>query len=515
MISLLVVLAATANIGVAWGQQTDPQPLPSDQSALPVLAQYGTAPSQAAGLAILDRALALLPQPTAFRGQVVCTRAALLDAMERPTESRAGYDQCRQLRPDDPNVLIPIALDESTHQRPVEAARLLMHAAAQHASGLDAVDPGTMGTIDRRLRYIDQGSVANDLIAGLVAAGYPRNDPSTLSRYTTIAIVNRLRAADTAGATQLLPTILSPSDGIAMLIDRKFAPIWPAIEQWAGSDLSVQRRALLSATRAAFEISNTDEARLRFADALVETGHDREAIDLIEEWLLTPATPDTAWDRNMAIMHQGRWLAEQGKHAEAIKRMRAALNVPAPLAVGSENITPNLVRHLLFVRDYAGAIDVLDHHMPTSDHVESPATMGYFVALRACALEGLGKHAKAVAEHQRLDALYRGNLGAQNLAVACLGSVEEQAHWWLKRVQQQDHTETLVSLAAARYAKANHLPPVSLEDDMLRRIENRPDIRRVYLELGRDLPERYAPGLDDFRAAPLPPRRTPAPVSAT
>ena len=108
-----------------------------------------------------------------------------------------------------------------------------------------------------------------------------------------------------------------------------------------------------------------------------------------------------------------------------------------------------------------------------------------------------------------------GNLGAQNLAVACLGSVEEQAQWWLKRVQQQDHTDTLVSLAAARYAKANHLPPVSLEDAMLRRIENRPDIRRVYLELGRDLPERYAPGLDDFRAAPLPPRRTPAPVSAT
>ena len=513
LVSIALLAATSASVSPA--QVTDTPPAASEMPAMAILQQVANAPTDTARLELVDRALVLLVQPTAFRGQILCARAALLEQMDRSTEARAGFDQCRLLRPNDPNVLLPIAFDESRRQRPVEAARLLIRAASLRAAALDGVDSDLIATILRQLYYAKQDDVANELVTTLVSAGYPRDNPVVLSDYVRIAILSRLRAGDTAGATQLLPSILSPGVGIGMLIDRQFAPIWPAIEQWAGDDLSIQRRALVSAARAAFETSGSAAARNRYAAALVETGHRDDAIDLIDQWLSTSYTPDEAWDRNRAILQQGRWLAGQGQRAEGIKRMRAALERPPGANAGTENIVPNLIRQMLLARDYAGAMDLLDHRTPDAAHMESPAAMGYFVSLRACALEGLSKHTQAVAELNRVRTQYAGVAGAQGAAIACVGSIDEQAQWWLQKVREKDHTATLTNLAAARYAKANKLPADSIEEIMLQRIENRPDVRQAYLENARDLPERYAPGLDDFNTAPLPPRRTAAPLSAT
>ncbi|WP_010183254.1 hypothetical protein [Sphingomonas sp. PAMC 26605] len=489
----------------ACAQQTDPPPLPSEEPALAVLNTLTTIPGDAARLAVVDRALALLPQPTLLRGKVLCGRAELLSNMDRADEARVALDQCHRLRPDDPNVLVAIAFDESRRKRPAEAAHLIVRAAAAKASALDAIDVESMATIFRQLSYAGQPDLGDAMIDALVGAGYPHDNAIAFSAFAETAIRHRLHKADIAPATQLLPSVLSPRSGIEMLIDRQFSAIWPEIERWAGDDLSVQRRAALANARATFEASGTSDASLAYAQALTLTGHRSEAIALIDEWFVADTAPDDQWDRSMAVVKQGRWLAEQGDRAEGIKRMRAALDVPAKANSGIENIVPNLVLQLILAHDYAAAIATLDRYPPTPATLESPAAAGYSIALRACALEGLGKHDPATDLLKRLRTVYPTAKAAESYAVTCVASIEEQAQYWISTARDPDtRSGALVSLEAARYRAKRALPALSLDEQMLRRIAGRADVQRTFAELGRPLPQAYTPALDDFNGVPQP-----------
>ena len=516
---MIIYRIVAAGIGLValsaplYAQLAEPAPLVAEQPALTVLNQLGAAPNDAARLILFDRALALLPQPTPLRGHVLCGRAAVLGQLHRDDEARLGFDQCRQLLPDEPNVLLPIAFDESHRQRPVEAAQLIIRAAKLKASALDQIDADSMATVLRQLAYAGKGDLADTMIDALVGAGYPRDNPGVFSHYTQTAILYRLRTGDAATATQLLPSVLSPHAGVAMLVDRRYAPIWPAIGQWAGNDLSVQRGALLAAARATFETSETPETRLAYAQALVDTGHRGEAITLIEQWLQTDAANTDMWVRSMAVLKQGRWLAEEGERAEGIRRMRAAVDAPAQPESGIENIVPNLVMQLLLAQDFGGAIAMLDRHPPSADTLESPVAAGYFVALRACALQGLGKHDQAAAQLARLRSVYPTAKTAGDYAVACVAPIDEQAARWIATVRDPDtRNDALVALETARYRAKQGLPALTLTEQMLRRIESRADVRRSFTEFGRPLPDSYAPALDDFNVRPAATPRGPSPT---
>ncbi|MGY2733490.1 hypothetical protein [Sphingomonas sp. UYP23] len=494
-------------------QQVEQPPLVAEQPALAVLNQLGGAPSDTARLVLLDRALTLLPQPTTLRGHVLCGRAALLSQLHREDEARVGFDQCRQLLPDDPNVLLPIAFDESRRKRPVEAAELTIRAARLKAPGLDHIDADVMATVLRQLAYVGKGDLGETMIDALVAAGYPRDNPVAFSQYAQTAILYRLRSGDWATATQLLPSVLSPRAGVAMLVDRRYAPIWPAIAGWAGTDLAVQRSALLAGARATFEMHETPETRLAYAQALVDTGHRGEAIALIDQWLHTEIAAEKMWVRSMALLRMGRWLAEQGERAEGIRRMRAAVDAPEQLESGIENIVPNLVMQVLLAQDFTGAIELLDRHPPTADKLESPVAAGYFVALRACALQGLGKQDQAKAQLKRLQTVYPSAKAAEDYAVACVAPIDDQARHWIRAARDPDmRTEALVALETARYRAKKGLPALSLTEQMLRRIAPRADVQRTFAEFGRPLPSSYAPALDDFHVAPADMPRGPSPT---
>lgn len=510
---LLLASAAVFALASPLGAQQITQPTPAEEPALAVLNQLAGAPSDAARLVLFDRALTLLPQPTPLRGHVLCGRAALLSGLHREDEARAGFDQCLQLLPDDPDVLLGIASYQTIQKRPVDAAQLIIRAARLKAPGVDHIDTDVMASLLRQLTYAGKSDLGDTMIDALVAAGYPRDNPGVFSHYVRTAILYRLRIGDVAAATQLLPSVLSPHAGIEMLIDRRYAPLWSEIAAWAGSDLSIQRGALLAAARASFEMRETAETRLAYAQALVDTGHRDEAITLIDAWLHTDDASKDMWVRSMAVLKQGRWLAEQGERSEGIRRMRAAVDAPEQSDSGVENIVPNLVMQLLLAQDFDEAIELLDRHPPTADKLESPVAASYFVALRACALQGLGKHNQAAAQLAQLRALYPSATTAEGYAVACVASLDEQARYWISTLHDTDaRTTALVALETARYRAKKALPALTLTEQMLRAIAPRADVKRAFAEFGRALPDSYAPALDDFNIAPADKPRGPSPT---
>jgi hypothetical protein len=497
-----LVLAAFATATAA--QRPDPAPLPSEEPALPFLMQSSTVATDTERLVLIDRALALLLQPTAFRGSILCYKGATFDRMDRRQEARAAFDQCRQLRPDDPRVLMAIAFDNLQDQRPVDAAGLIMRAVAVDPHAADDLDPSSMDAVVRQLRYARQDALANELLAKLATTGYARLNPSAFSASAFAAVLNRVQQGNLEGAVQMLPSVVAPEPGVKMLIDRQFAAIWPSVERWAGGDLSIQRKVLLDGARSTYEAAPTPSSRVVYAAALVQTGHRQDGIALLDKWLSDPTTSgDDAWYVNNAAVKLGRWLGNTGKRAQGIQRMQQAMSGPAGRDPSANNIVPNLVIQQLLAHDYQGALRTLDQNTPSPEKLETPAAAGFFIALHACADEGAGKHEVAMAKAQSVRLVYGSVEGAVTLAVACLASPDEQARVWRERVTDPlRRSAALLDIAKARYRKQHDLPLEAVDDAMMRRLSERPDVQEAYTKFGRELPAAYLPALDDFNEAP-------------
>jgi tetratricopeptide (TPR) repeat protein len=493
------MLVATSGAADA-AQNSDLVPTPTEASALPLLAEAARAATDSERLSLVDRALAQLLQPTQFRGAVLCYKGGILQQLSRRQDARAAFDQCLQLRPNDPKALIAIAFDKAQEQRPAEAAVMVMRAVAIEPHAADDIDPDSMATLDRQLRYSRLDNVANDLLGKLALAGYARRNPSAFSDAAFAAVLSATQQGDVKAAVQLLPSILSPEPGIKMLIDRQFAAIWPSVEEWAGADLLAQRTAFLNGARATYEAASTPANTIAYADALVQTGHLKEGVDLLDKSLSDSNTWVTdGWYRNMAVIKLGRLLGESGQRERGIRLMQQAMSQPRKEDDGANNIVPNLVVQQLLARDYQGALTTLNEHTPATGTLETPAAAGFFVALRACADEGLGHERPALAGAKRVRDEYSSVYGAVSLAVACTSSPDEQASLWIERVSDPvKRSAALLEIAQARYRQRLRLPIKALDDKMLRQISDRRDVRKAYDRYGREIPSSLLPALVYF-----------------
>lgn len=499
-----LILVATSGAAEA-AQNSDPVPTSTEAAALPLLAEAARVTTDTERLSLVNRVLAQLLQPTQFRGAVLCYKGGILQQLNRRQDARAAFDQCLQLRPNDPKALMAIAFDKAQEQRPAEAAAMIMHAVAIDPHAADDIDPDSMATLDRQLRYARLDNIANDLLGKLALAGYARRNPNAFSDAAFAAVLSATQQGNLKAAVQLLPSILSPEPGIKMLIDRQFTAIWPSVEQWAGDDFSSQRTALLNGARATYEAAPTPANIITYAEALVQTGHLKDGVDLLDRSLSDPKTWEAdGWYRNMAIVKLGRLLGESGQRERGIRLMQQAMSGPGKEDDGANNIVPNLVVQQLLAHDYQGALDTLDKHTPATDTLETSAAAGFFVALRACADGGLGKKRPALANAKRIRDEYSSVYGAVSLAVACTSSPDEQASLWIDRVSDPvKRSAALLEIAQAGYRQQLRLPLQSLDDDMLRKISKRRDVKEAYNQYGRELPQPLLSSLVNFEFPPI------------
>ncbi len=295
-----------------------------------------------------------------------------------------------------------------------------------------------------------------------------------------------------------------------MLIDRRFASIWPEIERWAGTDLSLQRRTLLEGASETYKIARTATSRLAYINALSSTGHTEDAIEALRGWLKQDAQDDddSHFYYFQSVVILGRLLGEQGQRLEGIAQMQAALNSAGADSKTARNIVPNLVYHLLLTQDYQEALAILDRFTPKENEVEAPAALGYFVALRACALRGNGKSDAALEAYTRVRTVYASNQSAVEIATSCVGSANDQAALWIADVREEStRASTLVAMETARYGATRHIPVKSLSESAWRMIADRPDVKATFEKFGRPLADRYKPALVNFTGVPAAPVR--------
>lgn len=497
----IVLLLALSSVRVAAQEKP-----PREATTAEVFRRLQTMPDAAQQLTVIDRALAALMQPTPDRGMLLCMRSEVLEGLNRSAEARLSFDQCRVLLPNEPKVLLASARYNLIDGRPVEATGQLIRAAALQPSLVNQVSVETMQSLLRQLRYAGRDELASQLIETLVSTGYGREDPRAFSALLLSVIIYRLNDGKTAEAVALLPSMIDPDAGLRLMIDRRATSIWPDLDRWAGGDFTAQRNAYVEATQARFLAENTPAALRPYADALAKTGRRADAIKLLSTWVGAHGRDDDeAWELARSTVRLALFLAGDGRRAEGIARMQAALALGAGGTYATANITPNLVTELLLQNDYKGALDVLDKHTPAASDLESPAALGYFVALRGCAEEGLGRSAEANAALLTVRAAYAMNDGAVGIATSCVATPADRVAAWIALADEEtSRGGALYEFAKVRFQRDHAVPPKSISEMGMLEVVDDPRAQQVYDRYARPVPARYAAAFAGFNAVPSP-----------
>ncbi|MDB5738227.1 MAG: hypothetical protein JWO65_1895 [Sphingomonas bacterium] len=283
----------------------------------------------------------------------------------------------------------------------------------------------------------------------------------------------------------------TPSKALALLADRNTAFLWPALTAWVGQDMGALRDRMLTRARTIYEDGGRGRARqvsgamagnrvaatLNYASALVDAGRRDDAVALVRisfDLLRTEPKHDD-FDLSMLGMRLERML--QYYQPDALPGIDAALDAAIP---ASSPYYVNLEINRADIRasagQYADALALLDRAergFHSSKRYNISGTGSEFSAIRACALNGLGRIEEA---RTLLDGLpdARAKTPAFNESAStirwrtliCMKDVAGVAR--MMRSELADDTLVSISTLQLQPAGMSHNPNARIVDTALR-----------------------------------------------
>ena len=247
----------------------------------------------------------------------------------------------------------------------------------------------------------DDGPVAVELVA----------EPGRQARLLTTGPVAKGRE---------VTRLITPSQVLALLLDRRLVFLWPSLTAWAGPDLVALRDRMLTESAAAYARGKALDPKTKKsfnsgkaaatadrADMLSNAGRFDEGIDLlsttIERWPTRTALERA--DRSGLVLRQASLLAASGKVDVALARLET-FEAQAQSRSEALNVVVNRALLLALSGKYRAALDAVDKvqgmYASYKDTLGGalqivPGAQRYFDTVRACALNGIGRREEASA----------------------------------------------------------------------------------------------------------------------
>jgi hypothetical protein len=296
---------------------------------------------------------------------------------------------------------------------------------------------------------------------------------------------------------------------LAVLADRRLAPFWPAVAEFAGPDLVRHRDRLLERTaegvrlgisplspanmrQLALADSRAQAARQRF-EAMVEAGRLdaglAEAGEAIARAAADKSNDAPNGEFGLRIAAAGA-LASNDRVDEALAMLEAGERSAHTYKEFRRNYWINRAALLVEAGRYAEGLRWADAAVASARTGPAYADVYvHFAWIRGCALQGLGRAAEAAAQYLIVDAATAPELAQARLrALACLADDDRFAAELIRQLQTGDvPSEVAVMLRSVQLTPGRWRP-------VWRRAASRPDVRAAL----------------DARARPLPPELTPA-----
>jgi hypothetical protein len=290
-----------------------------------------------------------------------------------------------------------------------------------------------------------------------------------------------LTRGDQAGAAALIRYIDEPTLVEDMLIQRRYAPLWPALEAQAGPQLGrTMDSMVLRAEQKAAADPNDHEAQADLVNAYRKARrYDR--LPSVRASLpatsadLAKADEQTGWAINnlaYAFFEQGKWQEADALFASLNGAIKDSWRI---------NMLINRVELLTTRGEFARALPLIGE-AETGD--KSPYAAQLLRRLRYCSLVRLGRAAEAAALRPAMMQHAKDARGATVDGLLCAGEIDAAEQLALTLTDKPDDQ--------AVYVRSLQPTPLTSDDPSTWQrwsvLRQRPAIAALYQRLGRDLP---------------------------
>jgi len=428
------------------------------------------------------------------RGQIEALRSFALARLNRIPDARKAIEAGVASNPD-PSLLLlrQLFLLRAFDGDAAGAADTVQLIATSNPKALTELPTEVITDVIAAIRKDDNRSYELDF--ALNAAGWQPDDATLedtdrLRLRLITALAKRDRLDD---ARPVFDAVLSPVVLARLSIDRRFAPLWPAVEKRLGPGADAADAAAVAAAKARFDARPASLiARLGLAEALNIASREAEAVALLDV-AKTPAELAALTDREVWLVNlHAALLGDLGQIDAALARYAAFNGVPIN---GRSAVVATMLNAALF----AESVDRPDAALAAAAAAEAgPAGSNDFARLylaqaRSCALQQQGKSADAVAAAAPLLARPGDNDDAYLAAMVCLGRMDSAAKAIIARLDNPEtRLEMLFELQPFLIAD-RALVRGMRERAGLRALKARPDVKAAFVKWERDLPAAVAP----------------------
>lgn len=294
-------------------------------------------------------------------------------------------------------------------------------------------------------------------------------------------------------AAPIVEKVQDPGVLLRLGIDRRFAPLWPAVEARLGPGARTASEAFVAAAKARFEAApNSMMARHGYAQALNIAAREPEAVAVLADVAPTPADLARLNNREIWVVNlQADLLANTGRIDAGLARLNA-------LNAGLGDARPELISTAINAALLAESADRPEAALAAIAAAETGAKFAsdygkaFIANARACVLARTGKRAEAIAAAAPVLA-QTDNQSARMATQICLGQTDAAAATLIKRLQDaEDGTDMVFELQPFLIADRPGVPG-NAHRAALRGLKARADVKAAFLKAGRDLPAAVSP----------------------
>ena len=381
-----------------------------------------------------------------------------------------------------------IAADENRFPDAAEQIALL---AETSPDMLEMITGATVREIASRLSEAKQTLPRDRMLIALSQAAWaPADAPDLGTSVAESAIEALLHRGDAAGAEGLVDRIEAPNTLSAMLVDRQYAPIWPAVERKLGPAGTLAIDSFAREKLAGYaDTPDSRVARRDAAHAMMWLGRPQDVIDLTEG--IGIASGMSSDEIDMLVL-RARALALLRRNDAASDLLAGFLSLDLR---ANPEATIALISYAEFLDETgraAKALEIARAVEVKGQGVFSDFGMRWIERTEVCALSALGRPAEAGVALARLVPNANQNPAAAIEALLCAKRDAEASKLAVEALADRDQGSEILY---------QFQPPASLWGATSSRLRNlwiaflaRPEIRNAFERRGRILPRDYWPG---------------------
>lgn len=488
------LLAPLAALLIAAAPSAPPAAAPSREARLAQAAELVDSGKPDAALAILDPLLAESELPV-DKGQVESLRSFALARLGKFAEARAAIE----LAVDAALTPTPLLLRQLFVLRALTgdvngAAQTLQLVAASNPKWLEQLPAELIGDVQRAIASDDQR--AFDLAYTLVTAGYAPPDETVgdgdVLRLTVIAGLARRDRLD--DARPIIAALVNTANIARLAIDRRYQPLWPALEARLGPGADIADAAFIAAAEKRLAANpQSIIARAGVAEALNIASKEPEALDRIKDIGAPPEALAKLSNRELWTLNlKAGLLNEAGRTDDALALLDAVAALPA------EGRTAGIAMRIIaadLAEESGRHADAIARATAADSPDLNPFGRQALASIRVCALARSGKAAEAQAAAAALPTGWTkdGNNRAVQTALTCLGRFDAAAALLIKRLDDENSRDDVLFELQPFIITDRPNAPERLTKASLRTLKARPDVKAAFLKWGRDLPAAVAP----------------------